>query len=120
MLDASDTITHVFKELNKETRQYDWHSEVIDGCSWFREEKNAMEDKSFIVQDIIHVRIPLFNREKIPAIRLGDILIRGEADIRYLSAGKIRESYPDSFTVSSCTYNLKSTAYSRHIRCSGT
>lgn len=119
MLDCKETITHVKKVFDSETKQYNLESSIIENCSWFNSQMNSFSDKQVLSGDVVKVRIPLMNRKQIPNIEKGDILIHGEADIKGLSIGSIRAKYIDSMEVSSLNYNLNSRTYSRHIRCSG-
>lgn len=119
MLDCNDTLTHVIKEYDKQTRQYTYKSEVIENCSWFNSQMNSFSDKQVLSGDVVKVRIPLMDRKQIPKIEKGDILIFGVVDISGLTIGEIRNKYPNSMEVSSLNYNLNSRPYSRHIRCSG-
>ena len=119
MLDCKELVTHVYRKYDPATRQNLLVSEVIKNVSWFRTQQSSINNTTVDVKDIIKVRIPLENRENIPEIKKGDIMIHGIVNIENLSAGQIRDKYSDSFTVGSVTYNLNSLPYSRHIRCDG-
>lgn len=119
MLDCKELVTHVYKKYDSTTRQNLLVSEVIKNVSWFRTQQSSINNTNVEANDIIKVRIPLENRDNIPEIKKGDIMIHGMATIESLSYGQIREEYPDSFTVATVTYNLNSLPYSRHIRCDG-
>lgn len=119
MLGCNEVITHIKKVYDPLTRQERLKEQGQLKGSWFHEEKNTISNKHAVADDLVKVRIPI-SECCIPEIKKGDILVHGMVyDISAMSIGEVRKLYPDSMEVQSVTYNLKCSAYSRHVRCSG-
>lgn len=117
MLNANQTITHVYSVYDKNLRANVHKSEVLTG-SWFRQTQVSIENKEVINADLVQVRIPI--GDDVPKIKVTDYMILGDVDITGMTLSAMKKAYPESFEVRSVTYNTHSlTGYSNHIRVSG-
>ncbi len=119
MLACNETITIYHKSYDEEKRMDVYLPTVIEGCSWFVKTQSAVSEKGMVYDDTYIVRIPLNHAPDELIFTKGDYVLKGEVLIEDATANDLLKYKDKVFLITSYAVNDKGSAYTKHIRISG-
>lgn len=122
----NETVTIYNQRTNRKTRLPEWIPSVIDGCSWYTNQKIALDSNGITSADVYAIRIfPVFvsaeGRSYIPpkqyaklseeesgqywTVQNDDRIVRGYADLEIQKASELEAHYEEVAVVTSYSDN---------------